>query len=465
MSILSQGKLYIPSRVRESDKGKYMPEQKKVIRDPIYGYIGVTEEQLEVIKLPVFQRLRRVSQLSFADLVYPNATHNRFSHSLGVMHLASILSNYLKTSGIGEGIGLSDDDYEAIIWAGLLHDIGHLPVSHACEPIFAFYIDGINNWKDYHVEIGTKIIQQNSFGIIDLLGEEIIKKVCKLLKGEASELHPLLVEALTGICSIDRLDYLKRDAYHAGVPEYAVIDHQRILTSLIFPEGDLYLAPIFKKKALYALEGIILSYFHMYRAIYYHHAVRSAYLLFQNIVWEAFEKYNFKEKFGDLLNPEFWNHFDDHLFLTLLRNIDEDIRTQLEGVFFRRLPKMVPPTQIKEGNIVRIYDFIGRSSFKEKVEKEKEIKDELQSFKVEKVLLDSPVVIPYPRSLFSVRAVYIWENNMERPQNLGIYAPYVLSLADAAERQLAARVYVSPSDLRFNDKFIEALNSVIRKVI
>ena len=68
----------------------------KVVRDPIYGYVKLEEKQLDIIELPVFQRLRRISQLSFADFVYPNASHNRFSHSLGVFHLADKLCDYLE---------------------------------------------------------------------------------------------------------------------------------------------------------------------------------------------------------------------------------------------------------------------------------------------------------------------------------------------------------------------------------
>ena len=101
----------------------------KIIRDPIYGYVEITEEELEIVELPVFQRLRRISQLSFADFVYPNATHTRFSHSLGVGYLAKIVTKYLRNSKLGENIGLTETDYKAFEWAGLLHDIGHLPLS------------------------------------------------------------------------------------------------------------------------------------------------------------------------------------------------------------------------------------------------------------------------------------------------------------------------------------------------
>lgn len=446
-----------------------MKQYDKEIRDPIYGYIGLTEKQLAVINLPVFQRLRRISQLSFAELVYPNATHNRFSHSLGVMHLARILSDYLRSPHQAQRLelDLNDDDYEAIIWAGLLHDIGHLPFSHACEPIFAFYFNNDNfnknKGKDYHVDIGARIIQDPRFGITRILEEKIVNKVCKLIKGDKTPETPdLLIEAMTGICSVDRLDYLKRDAYHAGTPEYAIIDSQRILTSLIpSPSGEV--APVFKKKALYALEGVVLSYFYMYKAIYFHHAVRAAYLLFQDIVWEAFE-YGLKDKLNNLFDPDFWNHFDDHHFLTILRTLNKTVRNRLEKQIFRCLPKRVP--YLRNTTMGAIHNCVDRMPFNEKVQLERKIKEMLRNknYPVETLLLDSPMVIPYPRSLYGTPAIYIWEKGLREPANITQFATYLKELDGTAEQQLEPRVYVSPGDLIKNPEFIEALSRIINEI-
>ncbi len=202
-----------------------------------------------------------------------------------------------------------------------------------------------------------------------------------------------------------------------------------------------------------------MSYFYMYRAIYYHHAVRAAYLLFQDIIWEAFEKYDLKEKLTYMLSPDFWCHFDDHYFLTTLRELDENIRIRVEKLIFRKLPKLIPPQKLYRENIYRIYRFLEKASFKKKVEKEREIVSELRKkFIVEKIFLDSPMVIPYPRSLLAEGGIYIWEENTEEPQNIAEYSPYLLSLPDAAEMQLAARIYVFPSDLRSNEYFIKEIN-------
>lgn len=448
----------------------YKEEYKKVVRDPIYGYIGLTEEQLEVVNLPVFQRLRRISQLSFADMVYPNATHNRFSHSLGVMHLARMLRDHLRLSGIGKQINLDENDYEAIVWAGLLHDIGHLPFSHVSEPIFAYFMDKKDEWKDYHVDIGIKIIKDPEFGISDILGEDIANKVCNLIKGKATKIHPLLKETMTGLCSIDRLDYLKRDAYHAGVPEYAIIDAERIINSLTFyPEAPDDWNPVFKKKSLYALEGIVLSYFFMYKAVYYHHAVRAAYLLFQDIIWKAFEQGCFEEFGSELLTPKVWNNFDDHNFSTLLRNCDKTFSIGLNQVIFRHLPKKVSiPPELKP-IITRIVAFIENSSFKDKVQKTEVIKKELNRYNIKNIILDAPALVPYPPSLlYSEKAIFVWEEEeMHTPEDISSdrFSPYLKNLKPTADTQLKAKVYVYPEDLRTNKNFIKSLCKVIKNIL
>jgi len=321
-----------------------MEEFEKVIRDPVYGYIGITKEQLAVIELPIFQRLRRITQLSFGDLVYPNATHNRFSHSLGVMHLARLLINYLESSGLAEKLKLTKKEKEAFIWAGLLHDIGHLPFSHVCEEPFAYFMPGFLEFKEYHTGIGCHIISKPEFGITPIIGEDIAEMVCKLLKGIG---HPLLTRMLDGLVSIDRLDYLQRDALHAGTPEYAIVDAERIVNSLVIYPEDPLLAPVFRKKALYSLEGVVLSYFFLYRAIYYHHTVRAAYLLFQNILWEAFQN-RLKEKLeeNNWLTPSYFSNFDDHCLMALLRGIDVSRKALEEELLSRKLPEMIPPEKL-----------------------------------------------------------------------------------------------------------------------
>ena len=121
------------------------------------------ERELKIIALPIFQRLRWISQLSFVDLVYPDAKHTRFGHSLGVMHLCGKYARHLgRFACLGNGED-STDQKRVLRLAGLLHDIGHGPYSHACEPAMAeFILRDQNSWHDAHVRLGQRIIRDQS---------------------------------------------------------------------------------------------------------------------------------------------------------------------------------------------------------------------------------------------------------------------------------------------------------------
>ncbi len=100
------------------------------IVDPIHNFIRVYETELKIIDSPIFQRLRRIRQLSGAHLTYPSAQHSRFEHSLGVMHIAGQAANALKEKGL-----LNPDQIQNIRLAALLHDVGHGPFSHLFEEV------------------------------------------------------------------------------------------------------------------------------------------------------------------------------------------------------------------------------------------------------------------------------------------------------------------------------------------
>jgi len=434
-------------------------EYKKVVRDPLYGYIGLTEEQLNVISLSVFQRLRRVSQLSFADFTYPNATHTRFSHSLGVMELARRTVQYLKSSKAD-----IDEPYlEALIWAGLLHDIGHFPFSHVFEPAGAEFIEKEGKtWQDFHVRWGKKIIKNSAFGISKIIPNNIIDKVLSLIDKDDKNNPKILRDTMTWFFNIDRLDYLRRDAYHAGTPEYAIIDTDRVISSQISYDDESI--SVYKKKTLYALEGTILSYFYMYRAIYYHHTVRAAYLLFQDILWDAFEKYKIFEGI-DWQDPNFWINFDDHRCLTMLAK-NENLSGKLTSLLTRELPKMIKETELSDPNICKVLQLCQEGSYKEKIELERRLQENLQSkwVSLKMLYLDSPILVPYPPTPFVIDYPYIWNGNIHsQPTPFHEEAKYVRHLAEASEK---ARVYVNcvwkSADER--QKFIEDLNHEIKQL-
>lgn len=228
------------------------------IVDPIHNFIRVYETELKIIDSPIFQRLRRIRQLSGAHLTYPGAQHSRFEHSLGVMHVAGQATTALKEKGL-----LHSDQIHDIRLAALLHDIGHGPFSHLFEEVLQ------TKKKISHEEIGKQIILDSEIG--DILNKDGINKklIIKLAFGDAK--YRFVNEIISGSLSADMMDYLQRDGYFTGA-EHAKIDHQRIIQSLDVYKSKLAL----DRSALYSFESMILSRYQMFKAVYFHKTVRSA---------------------------------------------------------------------------------------------------------------------------------------------------------------------------------------------
>ena len=129
-----------------------MKNQFLEITDPIHDFIRLNSTEQKIIDTPVFQRLRRIKQLSGAHLTYPGAQHTRFEHSLGVMHIASMAGHALNEKGI-----ISVNDIQDLRFAGLLHDIGHGPFSHLFEEL-------LQKKKHSHEDVGKEIILKTAIG-------------------------------------------------------------------------------------------------------------------------------------------------------------------------------------------------------------------------------------------------------------------------------------------------------------
>lgn len=228
------------------------------IIDPIHDFIRVSGPELKIIDNPIFQRLRRIRQLSGAHLTYPGAQHTRFEHSLGVMHISGQAGQALQEKGI-----LKKDDIENLRLAALLHDIGHGPFSHLFEEVLQ------EKRKISHEEIGKRIILKTEIG--DSLSESGYDKkfITKLAFGD-SKLQ-FMNEIISGVLSADMMDYLLRDGYYTGA-EHAKIDHKRLTQSLEVYQKKLAL----EKSALYSFESMMHSRYQMFKAVYFHKTVRSA---------------------------------------------------------------------------------------------------------------------------------------------------------------------------------------------
>ena len=227
------------------------------IVDPIHDFIRVYDHELKIIDTPIFQRLRRIRQLSGAHLTYPAAQHTRFEHSLGVMHIASQAGQALNEKRI-----LKSYDIEVLRLAGLLHDIGHGPFSHLFEEI-------IQQKKFSHEDFGKEIILKSEIG--DRLSKNGYDKklITKVAFGDSKLQY--MNEIISGALSADMMDYLLRDGYFTGA-EHAQIDHKRITQSLDVHQKKLAL----ERSALYSFESMMHSRYQMFKAVYFHKTVRAA---------------------------------------------------------------------------------------------------------------------------------------------------------------------------------------------
>ncbi len=227
------------------------------IIDPIHDFIRVYRHELSIIDSPIFQRLRRIRQLSGAHLTYPAAQHTRFEHSLGVMHIASLAGHALNEKGI-----IKSDEIEILRLAGLLHDIGHGPFSHLFEEI-------IRGKKISHEDFGRELVLKSEIG--DSLSKNGFDKkfVTKIAFGDSK--LPYMNEIISGALSADMMDYLLRDGYFTGA-EHAKIDHKRITQSFDVHQKRLAL----ERSALYSFESMMHSRYQMFKAVYFHKTVRAA---------------------------------------------------------------------------------------------------------------------------------------------------------------------------------------------
>jgi HD superfamily phosphohydrolase len=247
----------------------------EILRDPLWNNIRVDELTLQLIDTDIFQRLRYVRQLGLAYLVYPGATHTRFEHAVGTYHLAR---GTLALMGERGGLAGNDAEEHAIVRAAaLLHDIGHYPFSHALEEIGQLH----------HEDVARPLIATGVIAEILSAGiaADAPQRVFELISGTSrSPLQGLI----SGSLDLDKIEYLKRDAFMCGVP-YGEIDVDRLTNSLVVLDDPETGRPSIGvlEKGLSALESLLFAKYQMYRNVYWHHAVRSATAMYKRMVEDA----------------------------------------------------------------------------------------------------------------------------------------------------------------------------------
>ncbi|HME19628.1 MAG TPA: HD domain-containing protein [Nitrososphaerales archaeon] len=233
------------------------------IRDPVHGYVKVTEVERDLVDSPFVQRLRRVHQLAGSYLVFPGAVHTRFEHVIGTMHLAGEVAESLSSDS-----GLAKDQVQEIRLAALLHDVGHGPFSHMYEEVLG------EKSGTTHEDISQRIVRETTVGDILERHGFSAKKMSSFAVGKQSNRPRFMNEIIAGGLSADIMDYLLRDSYFTGV-EYGRVDVRRIVDSLRTADGRLVL----DEAALHAFEALLLARYQMFKAVYFHRTVRAAELM------------------------------------------------------------------------------------------------------------------------------------------------------------------------------------------
>ena len=255
-----------------------MVNKLKIINDPVHGFIKIPYEIIfDIMEHRCFQRLRRISQTGLLSLIFPGATHTRFHHAIGAMHLMFNALEILKQ----KGVKISTEEEKGAMLAVLLHDVGHGPFSHALENIL------MDNW--HHEKLSLLLMEQ--------LNEEFSGELTIAIQMFQGKYHrKFFNQLISSQLDVDRLDYLKRDSFYTGVSE-GNINTQRILSTLNVLDDELVL----DEKGIYSIEHYLVARMFMYWQVYYHKAAvlaenllikimnRAKTLVSQNVKVEAFE--------------------------------------------------------------------------------------------------------------------------------------------------------------------------------
>lgn len=250
----------------EQTSNRLKTNKKKIINDPVFGFINIRSELVfDLIEHPYFQRLRRIKQLGLSCMVFPGANHTRFEHALGAVHLMRSAIGILRL----KGQEISDEEADAVTVAILLHDIGHGPFSHVLEDTLVLGVP--------HERISLLLMEE--------LNREFDGKL-ELAIRIFTDQYPkhFLHQLVSSQLDMDRLDYLSRDSFFSGVSE-GVISSERIIKMLNVKNDEL----VVEYKGIYSVENFLIARRLMYWQVYLHKTVLSAEYLLINVLTRARE--------------------------------------------------------------------------------------------------------------------------------------------------------------------------------
>ena len=346
------------------------------IKDPVHGYVYITENEKELVDSYPMQRLRRLRQLAGSEYVYPGANHTRFEHCIGVMYLAGKAVENPNISRI-----VQDEEADMVRIAGLLHDVGHGPFSHVFEQLL------IRDLDKTHEDITSWIVEKSE------LNEKITSMgynpddVAKLAVGKLHKKgRSFLDQVISSAVDVDKQDFIVRDTFHTGA-EYGFIDVFRLIHALDVLDDDLAV----ELGALSALESFIIARIESFKSIYFHRVGRAV----QIMLATAMEKANEELGLTKFKTPEEYLAMDDYTIWTALKNCEKakEIIGNLER---RKMLKCAYERTFYEKDTM-ISNIFGRETYRQQVQTE--IAQEA-GVDMADVVIDVPTVpsVPYHHS-------------------------------------------------------------------
>jgi HD superfamily phosphohydrolase len=372
------------------------------VRDPIHNYIHLDELGEQLIDTPRVQRLRRIHQLGTGNLVYPGANHTRFEHSLGAYHLAGEAARAL---------GLVDGDRRALQAAALLHDVGHGPFSHTCDPLYRDFL------HKSHEDVSVEALQRGP--IADALARHNVEpaRVAALVRGERP-----LGQLVSGDLDVDRMDYLVRDSHYTGV--HIGVDLARLVHDLALTPRGLAV----KQGSLPAAEMLLVTRVQMYATVYFHRTLRIAERLIERAMRLALEA-------GEI-TPDQLPNSDDAGATAALRHSKTDARRLVSLVDQRKLYKAALEADLAQFRVEAV-EALARDG-----ERQREIEREIAKdakLTANDVILD----VPKPPSIPEIGTLVLYDDGATRP--LAEASALTRSLGLAQRDHWRLRVIVPPT--------------------
>jgi HD superfamily phosphohydrolase len=347
------------------------------LKDPVHGYVYITEVEKQIIDSFPAQRLRRLRQLAGSEYVYPGANHTRFEHSVGVMHLAGLMieNPYLSKY-------FNEEDYQLIRLAALLHDVGHGPFSHVFEHLLVKFLNKT------HEDINVWIVQKSE--LKDILGKLgfNVNEVAKLSVGWLHESNRVFMDQIIrSAVDADKLDFVIRDTYHTGA-QYGYVDVLRLIQTIDVLEQNLAV----DLGALSSLESFILARIESFKSIYFHRVGRAVQLMLAMAMEEA------RDELGlvDFKTAEEYLAYDDYSVWTMLKKSKESNKI-IENLERRRLLKCAydKTFYVRDKTVSSIFSVEEiRNKLRDQIAQEADVDSQL-------VVIDVPTLpsVPYSHSI------------------------------------------------------------------